>query len=420
MRVLFIPREAFPTDRVRINVLFGRELLSRGHQIDLVMQADGDGVPTGPSDWHGCTVWVGRTDGRDSLRHRMHKHWLGLSHDLRFLRRARREQYDAILVSDKFVTGWLAALFARARGIKFIFWLTFPIPESDLDVARTGIARYPALARLRGRMSGWLLYKWIMPRADHVFVQSERMKRNVCAQGVDPAKVSPIVTGFDLTGINRVSPEAQTSDGASVTVAYLGTLSAMRHLEVLVDMLALLRSSGMNARLLLVGHAENPRDRLLLEQRAAERDVTPYMEITGFLPQPEALKRIAEAQVCVSPIYRSPIFDVGSPTKLVEYLALGTPVVANDHPEQRLILRETRAGVCVPWGARHYARAVRWLMSRSPPERAAMATRGRTWVEQNRTYARIADEVERTCLALIARSGSRYEERTARQASGAD
>jgi glycosyltransferase involved in cell wall biosynthesis len=183
-------------------------------------------------------------------------------------------------------------------------------------------------------------------------------------------------------------------------------LNAERRLEVLVDMLALLRSGGMNAKLLLVGHSENPRDRRLLEERAAQLNVTALVEFTGFLPHAEALRRVGEADIGISPIDRGPVFDVGSPTKMIEYMALGLPVVANDHPEQRFILSESRAGVCVPWGARHYARAVRWLMSRGPDERARMGARGRVWVEQNRTYARIADEVERTCLDVIARPRS--------------
>jgi glycosyltransferase involved in cell wall biosynthesis len=405
IRLLFIPREDFPTDRVRINVLFGRELLSRGHEIDLVMQAGSERVAAGPHRWHGRTVWVGRTDLRDGLFHRARRKWLGLSYDVRMLL-ATRDRYDAVLVSDKFVTASIAALLARTRGLKFIFWLTFPLMEADLANARSGIARYPKLAHIRGVVTQWLLYKWILPRADHVFVQSDRMKRNVCAHGLDPMKASSILTGFDLTGITPVSRAPRPAEGRPTTVAYLGTLNAERHLEVLVDMLALLRKRGMDARLLLVGDCENPRDRRLLEQRAAERDVVPHMEITGFLPQAQALRRVGEADVCISPIYRSPVLDVGSPTKMIEYMALGMPVVANDHPEQRLVLREARAGVCVPWAARHFARAVRWLMSRSPEERAQMGARGRQWVEQNRTYARIADEVERTCIEVIARANS--------------
>jgi glycosyltransferase involved in cell wall biosynthesis len=127
------------------------------------------------------------------------------------------------------------------------------------------------------------------------------------------------------------------------------------------------------------------------------------MEVTGFLPQSAALARVQTADICLSPFFPSPVLCSTSPTKLVEYLALGCPVVANDHPEQRLILRESRAGVCVPWGAAYFARAVCWLMTRTPEERVAMGTRGRAWVEKNRTYSRIADDVENAFTRILAR-----------------
>lgn len=405
IKMLFFPAEPYPTDRVRINVLFGHELLSRGHSIDLVMQAEDERTPPGPRSWHGSTVFVGPAGSATSLRRRVLRQWQGLVHDVRHLLRARRGAYDAIMISDKFVTGAIAALLVRKR--TFIFWLTFPHPESDIDNARNKVAAYPKLAHLRGAARAWLLYKLILPRADHVFVQSDRMKRTVCAHGIEPAKVSPILTGFDLTGIAPARREMDAAPNGTVTVGYLGTLNPMRRLDVLVEMLAELRRGGVDARLLLVGDAENPRGRELIVRRAAELGVTPYVEITGFLPQPEALKRMAGVDVCVSPIFRSPLLDVGSPTKMIEYMALAMPVVANDHPEQRSILREARAGVCVPWAPRHFARGVRWLMSLSAAERAAMGARGRAWVEGNRTYARIGDEVERTCLDVIARKQER-------------
>jgi glycosyltransferase involved in cell wall biosynthesis len=246
------------------------------------------------------------------------------------------------------------------------------------------------------------LYKWILPRSDYVFVQSERMKHNIRAHGIDAEKMSPVVTGFDLRSITAVRREPNSGQRSSVALAYLGTMTAERHLEVLVEMLALLRNAGTDAKLLFVGSADRPRDQLMLERRAEVLGISTHIEITGFLPQRQALERVASADICLSPIFRSPILDVGSPTKLIEYLALGIPVVANDHPEQRQILHQCRAGVCVPWGARHFARAVRWLTERSADERSAMGARGRAWVEANRTYARIADDVERKCLAVLA------------------
>jgi glycosyltransferase involved in cell wall biosynthesis len=306
-------------------------------------------------------------------------------------------------VSDKFLVASIAAVVARIRGLKFMYWLTFPYPEADLDDARSGAARYPLLTRFRGGTSKWLLYRWILPRSAHVFVQSARMKEDIRAHGIDPAKISPVLTGFDPNSILPAQPRTDSQGPPGVTLAYLGTLVAARHLEVLVDMLARLRSSGIPVRLLLVGHADRERDTLMLQRHAAELGVSEHMEITGFLPQREALARVRQADICLSPFYPSPVLLSTSPTKLVEYLALGCPVVANDHPEQRFILRESRAGVCVPWGARHFARAVRWLMARSHAERAAMGSRGRAWVEVNRTYARIADQMEGTLIAVVGR-----------------
>src|SRR5690606_14407829 len=82
LRLLLIPRESFPTDRVRINVLFGRDFVSRGHRIDLVMQAADESVEAGPRGWQGCTVRVGRTDTGAGVLHRLRKVWLDVAHDL--------------------------------------------------------------------------------------------------------------------------------------------------------------------------------------------------------------------------------------------------------------------------------------------------------------------------------------------------
>src|SRR5690606_25480530 len=48
IRMLFFVREAFPTFRVDVDILFGNELLGRGHQIDFVMQGARESEPAGP------------------------------------------------------------------------------------------------------------------------------------------------------------------------------------------------------------------------------------------------------------------------------------------------------------------------------------------------------------------------------------
>jgi glycosyltransferase involved in cell wall biosynthesis len=208
----------------------------------------------------------------------------------------------------------------------------------------------------------------------------------------------------EFLAIDGVSAAPGVRNSQRMTLAYLGTLSAQRRLEMLVDMLKLIRLHGIEAKLLLVGDGQRPEDRLRLECRAGELGIHEHLEITGFLPRSEALARVSQAQVCLSPFFPTPILRSTSPTKLVEYLALGLPVVANDHPEQRRALRESRAGVCVPWGARHFARAVKWLMKLDDNEREAMGRRGRNWVLERRTYGKIAAELEAKYFELLVRS----------------
>ena len=198
IRMLFFPAEAFPTNRVRLTVLFGRELFGRGHEIDMVMQAQDSSVPIGRHEWSGRSVWVGRTDDGDGFVHRMRKHFLGIAHDLRWLWRARRDQYDCILVSDKYLLASVAVLFAWVRGLKVFFWLTFAFHKSQVTLGREGLVRYPAMTVFRGHLANFLLHHWIVPRSDHVFVQSQRMAEDFCAHGANCKKLTPVVTGIDV------------------------------------------------------------------------------------------------------------------------------------------------------------------------------------------------------------------------------
>jgi len=396
--MLFWAREEFPTFRVDIDVLFGRELMGRTHAIDLVMQSGSAEVAPGAHSWHGRTVYVGPWSG-NNLTGRIARHWRTFWHDLKCLRLATRDRYDALQFRDKFLIAAIGVLVARFRKLKFFYWLSYPYPEDDLLRARAGQSRLPLPLYLRGTLTAWLLYRWILPRADHAFVQSAQMQRDIAAHGVAFDSMTPVPMGIDLADTPNSGPPERAD--RRLTLGYLGALNAERHIEMLVDMLGELRSSQLPVRLLLIGDAPEPADREALLQRARQLGVNEHLEITGFLPRPQALQRMREVQIALSPYYPTPMLMSTSPTKLIEYLALGVPVVASEHPEQRAILHQCRAGVTAPWRARHFARSVRWLAGRPAAELTAMGRRGRAWVEQHRTYAHIAADLERKYLELL-------------------
>jgi glycosyltransferase involved in cell wall biosynthesis len=146
------------------------------------------------------------------------------------------------------------------------------------------------------------------------------------------------------------------------------------------------------ARLLLVGAGNRPSDEEHIRSEARRLKVLDRLEITGFRPRDEALRLISRATVCVSPFFPTPILNSTSPTKLIEYMALERAVVANDHPEQRLVLEQSRAGLCVPYDESAFAAAIVYLLNH-PEEAELMGERGRNYVESHRDYRRIADAV---------------------------
>lgn len=397
--LLFCP-EKYPTTRVDVEVLFGHEMAGRrGHRIVAVMQAADVGIGAGLYDWHGGVVRVGSTNCGPGMRHRAARYLMALWHDVANLFRVRSGEFDVIQVRDKFLVAVLALLWAKWRGVKFFYWLSFPFPEARLARARNRQATHPVLTAMRGWASYFLLYRVILVGADYVFAQSEQMRRDLIARGGNPAKITPVPMGFSAPDVIRKSSNRMVS--GPFTVGYLGALESSRRLETLVEALTIVRDNGLDAQLLFVGGSQTAGALAAIEAAAQAWGVARYVNITGLLPRNEALERIREADICMSPFFPVSFLLSTSPTKLVEYLALGLPVVANHHPEQRLVLKQSRAGVCCPWGARHFARSILWLASRTPQERAEMGRRGREWVIQNRTYERIGDDLEKIYLRLL-------------------
>jgi glycosyltransferase involved in cell wall biosynthesis len=322
-----------------------------------------------------------------------------MHNDLRVLRFTDLRPYDIIQVKDKVAAALPAMWHARRARKAFVYWLSFPNPEASTYVARQGAARYPWLYRIRGWLLFRLLYRVILPRCDYIFVQSERMKRDLIAYGLDGEAMSAVPMGVLMSDFGNIEPQPRS---VAPVVCYLGTLAAERRLDFLVRCLTIIRRRHPDAHLLFVGGAERSVDLDLITEEAQRLGVADAVEITGFLPRQEALRHAAAATVCVSPFRPSPILDSTSPTKLVEYMALGRPVVGNDHPEQSLVISESGGGLCVPYDERAFAAAVSELLDdRSRAEE--MGRLGRAYVREFRDYPRIAETVAATYREIVAR-----------------
>ena len=83
--------------------------------------------------------------------------------------------------------------------------MSFPIPESHLGMAEdrgvsAGIAKF-AYHWLNGKLGQWILYRLVLPRADHVFVQSDQMKIDVARLGIPACRMTPVPMAVDTAAL---------------------------------------------------------------------------------------------------------------------------------------------------------------------------------------------------------------------------
>jgi len=404
LRILVVSSDTFPPTRVDVAVLFGVELAARGHEIDWILQSEVACPHAYVTQWGSGRVWVGATDLGQSLLSRLRKHALGIANDCRLFSRLRRGRYDAVEVKDKFLSGIFAVIASRLFRTPFIYWLSYPFAEHYLQRVKDGTARYPLLYRIRGAVFKILLYRLLLPAADHIFVQSEQMRTDIAAEGIPAKKMTAVPMGVraDLCDEPRPSADREVLPAAVPVILYLGTLNKVRRLDFLIRAFDRVLMSIPSARLYVVGRGDDPADEAFLHSEVSRLGLHSSVVFVGHLPQAEALRFVREADVCVSPFYPTPILRSTSPTKLVEYLAMGKPVVANDHPEQRRVIEESGAGYCVPYEEQRFADAIVWLLE-DPEAAQSMGQRGRRYVLEHRTYGAIAATVEQQFLDVVER-----------------
>jgi glycosyltransferase involved in cell wall biosynthesis len=248
---------------------------------------------------------------------------------------------------------------------------------------------------LRGRIGRFLLYRIVLPSADHVFVQTERMRENMVEKGFDRDDMTPVPMGVDMEEIGAadIRPAEDPRLVGKRVLVYLGTLDRPRQIERLFEMMSILRRSHPETVLVLVGDTEDEAYRLQLKEQAERAGVADAVIWTGWLPMQQGWRYVRAAEVGLSPIPRGELLDVGSPTKALEYMALGVPVLGNDNPDQAWVIQEGKAGRCVPYTAKDFAEAVIELLNLDAGKRAEMAMHGRRFVCEHRDYAVLAEMV---------------------------
>jgi glycosyltransferase involved in cell wall biosynthesis len=318
----------------------------------------------------------------------------------RWVKRALRQlddvPLDVILVRNDLVNAFAAARRARRLGIPFVYQLSSPDAEFTMSrgVASGGLGSvYP---RLRGRY-GLAARRWVSRRATAVLAISESMRTHlVAADGLDPQKVFSFPMGVldDVTsspeGVEALRRRLNLPTGR--TLVYSGVLDPVREPEWMLDVLDLVRARVADAVLLVVANNADERRRAFeAEARRRQADI----RVVGPVPFRDVSTYLRCADVALAPYPPMMEHKILSPTKSLEGLCAGVPVVGSAEVDEHVaILEPSGGGVSVPWDKARFADAIVSLLE-NPDRRRRMGEQGRRWVLEHRTYAHLTEYLER-------------------------
>lgn len=391
IRIFMVTAEDYPTHRADLSCLFGKYLPARGIHSDIVTVSEQNADQLPP--WGGGESRV-KTIRGGAVKRNILKFLFQLSQ----LCQCKADRYDVIQIRDLPMVATFALLVGWLRGLPVIYWMSYPTPDGQVDLARqrglsSGLMKflYPLVVGVIGR---FLLYRVVLRWVKHSFVQSDVMKTDLVRKGIAEQKLTPVPMGVDMAKVQAFTPQEQQLRGEpeDYVLVYMGILERVRQIPVLLDTLKLVQQTIPNTKLVLAGDTPDTDYRDWLLQLVADKGLKDSVIWTGWLQPEEAWSFVAAADLALSPFPRGYLLDSASPTKVAEYLALGVPTLANDQPDQNYVLNASGGGVAVPYQADLWAQQTIVLLQ-NKEKRTVMAAAGKAWIAEHRSYAGIADLV---------------------------
>jgi 1,2-diacylglycerol 3-alpha-glucosyltransferase len=232
--------------------------------------------------------------------------------------RARMHALDIVHAHSPFVTGWMAAHYARANDLPLVF--TY---HTRIDA----YAHYAPFERTATRQAMIALTRRFANAADAVIVPTRAMETRLRELGVH-ATIAVVPSSIDVARFaagerSRAVRSMLGANGDEPLVLAVGRLAREKNLELAIDALA--NTRGL--RLAVVGDGPH---RAALERRVAERGLAERVRFAGALDPAQLPDAYASSDALV--------FPSASETQglvLVEALAAALPIVALDTPATR-------------------------------------------------------------------------------------
>lgn len=439
MNILIFPEYPYPTNHVLVETVYERLLPGRGHVVHMIRPAaDVTEVEVRPAPWGSGSLALfpveqpglvrqqpsaaqvqpfSRGSALSNVRHRFRQ----LQHLRSLLDQFEAVPLDIVLVRNDLLCVREALAFCRRRRIPLAYQVSSPDAEFRIRLGRQAGFPKGLYSIARGKID-LCIRRRICRQADVVLPISDAMRTYMIeVEKIDPARAFSFPMGYsDMPRPQKdqiAALQAQLGLPAGRTIVYSGVLDQVRDPDFMLDVLERVQLIIPESVLLVLTHQTDNR-RARFERQAAARGLA--VKVVGPLHHSEVSLYLRCADVMMSPC--PPIFEyrVSSPTKTLEALGVGVPVVGNEEVEEHVsVFRESGGGIATPYNVAAFAEAIVSLLS-SPEQRSRMGRQGREWVLRHRTYEHLTEYLElilgsaqsREALITLPHSNETVDERT--------
>lgn len=300
-----------------------------------------------------------------------------LYNELRLALKAKREQGVDILHGCNppdliFLVAWVMRLF----GVRYLFDHHDICPEL-----------YEAKFDKKGLLwKAMVVFEWLTFKSATVSIATNESYAEIARRrgGMKAEDVFVVRSGPKIEKLELRAPKPELKKGAKYLIGYVGVIGQQEGLDLLVDSAEhMIRKMGRtDVHFGIVGGGPALED---IQADVAARGLGGYFTFTGRAPDDLLLDMLNTADVCVNPDRVTPMNDLSTMNKIMEYMTLAKPIVQYELKEGRASAADASV-YARPNDTVDFAEKIAELLD-DPERRAEMGRIGRERVQAALSWA---------------------------------
>lgn len=377
MRILHIPNRKYPVNHSYLNEVHSKLLPIIGCNVDFILGSPD--LPKKSSEWNNSRVFIVKST---------HGIFSRIRFFFRLFTKAKclfeNNSYDLIQVRN----GILESLVAIFLCFRYNTRLSIQLSNAQYmrNINNDGNSLLSFGHYCKKIFLSTFLYKFILVKADLVQSISENHKNFITGKGIDSNKIKVTTLGFPFISNKKNS----TSPSKQNRLIYVGSLDYYRRLEFMIYSFYLAKKINPLMSLTILGKG-NAKSSLISTVKALK--LKNSVNFLGPVKLKDVSNYIKNSDIGLSPIPPYKNYILSYPTKTVEYLAHGIPVVCTEIPSQARIVRHSRSGIVTKFNVVDFSKAILAICDMKSYELRQMGNRGFEYVFLNNNYENIAKDV---------------------------